>query len=203
MNELNRMVEIKPDVQALYDSIPEGSRVLDLGCGDGSLLQLLRDKKNCKVQGIDRDQTQVMKCIAKGIPVIQTNLEAGLVCFQDKSFDYVILGLTFQQIKKPHKLLHEMVRVGKFSIVSVFNLGYYRTRFQIFFGGIMPMNKRLPYEWYDTPNIHLGTERDFHKMCEIERFKVSSTKRISRSSEVLTNAMPNLFAEICIFTIAG
>jgi methionine biosynthesis protein MetW len=201
MNELNRIAEIKPDVQALYDSIKEGSRVLDLGCGDGSLLQLLRDKKNCKVQGIDRDQIQVMKCIGKGIPVIQTNLDEGLCYFQDNSFDYVILGLTFQQIRKPHKLLREMVRVGNYSIVSVFNLGYIKTRFQIFFGGIMPVNKRLPYEWYDTPNIHLGTERDFCTMCEKEKLNISSTKRISKNNHFLTNTFPNLFAEICIFTI--
>ncbi|MCM8535621.1 MAG: methionine biosynthesis protein MetW [Lentisphaeraceae bacterium] len=203
MTELDYMLNTKPDIQAIYDSIPEGSRVLDLGCGDGSLLELLRDKKNCKVQGIDRDQAEVMKCIAKGIPVIQTNLDQGLSYFQDKSFDYVILGLTFQQIRQPHKLLFEMVRVSNFSIVSVFNLGYIKTRFQIFFGGIMPVNKRLPYEWYNTPNLHLGTEKDFCTMCEKESFQISSTKRISRSSDFLTNTFPNLFAEICIFTISG
>ena len=202
MNELSLLESIKPDVRVVYDQIKPGSRVLDLGCGDGTLLKLLKDKKDCKIQGIDRDQEQVMKCIAKGVPVIQMNLDKGLEYFQDKSFDYVILGLTFQQTRSPHKLLNEMSRVGRHSLVSVFNLGFIKTRFQIFFGGNMPINKRLPFEWYNTPNIHLGTERDFRKMCKKEGFDLVSTEYISKSPGFLVSIMPNLFAEICIFTIA-
>jgi methionine biosynthesis protein MetW len=202
MNELNAIECIKPDVQIIYNLVKPNSRVLDLGCGDGALLKLLQEKKNCKIQGIDRDQTEVMKCISNGVPVIQMNLEKGLSYFQDKSFDYVILGLTFQQIKDPHKLLKEMCRVGHHSLVSVFNLGYIKTRLQICFGGNMPINKRLPFEWYDTPNIHLGTANDFKRMCCKENFKITSVEHISQSPRFLLNALPNLFAEICIFTLS-
>lgn len=201
MNELNKIKSIKPDVQVIYDQIPAGSRVLDLGCGDGTLLKLLKDNKNCLVQGIDRDQSQVMNCIAKGVPVIQMNLDEGLSYFQDQSFDYVILGLTFQQIRTPHRLVHEMCRVGNNSLVSVFNLGFIKTRMQLFWTGIMPVNKRLPYDWYNTPNIHLGTERDFGSMCKKENIHISETKRISKFPGFMMNSMPNLFSEISIFNL--
>ena len=201
MNELSDIVDIKPDAQLIYDMIPQGSRVLDLGSGDGTLLKLLRDNKQCKIQGIDLDQHQVIKCISNGVPVIQMNLDEGLAYFPDQSFDYVILGLTFQQIEKPHILLKEMCRVGKRSIVSVFNLGFIKTRLQLFFKGAMPNSKRLPYEWYNTPNIHLGTQRDFHSMCEIEKFKIYSTNYISSFPAALVKISPNTLSEICIFTI--
>ena len=203
MNELMAIECIKPDIRVIYDQIEPGSRVLDLGCGDGSLLNLLREKKNCEIQGIDRDQEAVIDCVAKGVPVIQMNLDQGLEFFQDKSFDYVILGLTFQQIRSPHNLVREMCRVGHKSLVSVFNLGFIKTRFQLFFGGNMPVNKRLPFEWYNTPNIHLGTERDFKKMCRKESFNILSTDYISKSPGFMVKALPNLFSEICIFTISN
>ena len=201
MNELRKIETVKPDVQVVYDQIKPGSRVLDLGCGDGTLLKLLKENKNCSIQGIDRDQAQVMNCIAKGVPVIQMNLDEGLSYFQDNSFDYVILGLTFQQIRRPHRLLHEMCRVGDNSLVSVFNLGYIKTRMQLFWTGIMPINKRLPYEWYNTPNIHLGTEKDFCSMCRKENIQISDTKRISNFPGFLMNTFPNMFSEISIFNL--
>lgn len=201
MHELNKIKSIKPDVQVIYDQIAPNTRVLDLGCGDGTLLKLLKENKHCSVQGIDRDQNQVMSCIANGVPVIQMNLDQGLSYFQDKSFDYVILGLTFQQIHRPHKLLHDMCRVGHNSLVSVFNLGYIKTRLQIFWTGIMPINKRLPYEWYDTPNIHLGTEKDFCNMCKKENIRITCTRRISIFPDTITNSLPNLFSEISIFNL--
>jgi len=201
MNELSDIINIKPDAHVIYDLITEGSRVLDLGCGDGKLLKLLRDNKQCKVQGIDCDQEQVIKCIANGIPVIQMNLDEGLAYFQDQSFDFVIMGLTFQQIEKPHILLKEMCRVSKNSLVSVFNLGFIKTRLQLIFQGHMPRTKRLPYEWYNTPNIHLGTQKDFKNMCELEKFKIASIQHISKYPNFWVKRFPNLLSEICIFSI--
>ena len=203
MKELLAIECVKPDIRVIYDQIEPGSRVLDLGCGDGVLLQLLREKKNCEIQGIDRDQKEVSSCIERGVQVIQLNLNEGLSFFQDNSFDYVILGLTFQQIRKPHELLKDMCRVGKKSLVSVYNLGYFKTRLQILFGGRMPVNKRLPFEWYNTPNIHLGTGKDFQDMCRKEGFNIVSTEHISGSPSFIVKALPNLFSEICIYTISN
>jgi len=203
MTELENVAVQKPDIKVIYDRIEPKSRVLDLGCGDGSLLELLRERKDCKIQGIDRDQESVMKCIGRGVPVIQMDLDAGLCQFQDASFDYVILGLTFQQIRSPHKLLKEMCRVGRYSVCSVFNLGHWPSRLQFFMSGIMPMSKRLPYQWYNTPNIHLGTFEDFRKMCEIEDFTINRFEALSKAPEFLSETFPNIFAEIAVFTIEG
>jgi methionine biosynthesis protein MetW len=201
MKELNTILETKPDIKVIYDMVPPGSRVLDLGCGDGTLLKLLKENKGCKIQGIDCGQQQVMACIGNGVPVIQMNLDQGLTYFQDDSFDFVILGLVFQQIHNPHLLLREMNRVGRYFLVSVFNLGYIKTRLQLAFRGKMPVSKRLPYEWYDTPNIHLGTQRDFRAMCVKENFRISSSEHLSDFPAFLAAGAPNLFSNICIFKI--
>ena len=188
----------KPDQEFIFSMIPENSSVLDLGCGDGRFLHKLKLEKNCKVQGIDISQDQIMKCIAKGVPVIQRDLNEGMLSFPDQCFDYVILGQTFQQVEKPEKILHEMLRVGKNAVVSVVNLGYIGTRLQIVLGGKMPNSDSLPYEWYNTPNIHLGTHEDFLDMCKKEGIKVGD---IEAFGPFAANAWKNLFAEFCVYNL--
>ena len=191
----------KPDWQHIFELIPAGSRVLDLGCGDGSLLASLRDEKQCFIQGIDISQEQVIKCISKGVPVIQDNLNTGLSCFPDNSFDYAILGQTFQQVLAPEALIKEMNRVAKLSVVSVYNLGYWRSRFQIAFGGHMPMTEALPHEWYNSPNIHLGTRYDFRDMCQKNSFTVVEEHHFRGDKTFLSTLWPNLFADLCLFIL--
>ena len=141
--------------------IEENARVLDLGCGNGYLLKLLKDTKKVKGNGIEISQSEVIQCLEKGLSVIQGDIDEGLKQFSDKSYDYVVLNQTLQSTCNPHYVLEEMLRVGKKCIVSFPNFAYWRVRFNFFFSGNMPKSKVLPFEWYNTPNIHLLTIKDF------------------------------------------
>jgi len=152
-----------------YDEIVRivepGSKVLDLGCGDGELLLRLRNEKGIIGRGVEIEEEMILQCISKGISVFQGNLDEGLKDYGTKSYDYVILNQTLQVIRMPLMIIDEMLRVGRRAIVSFPNFGYVVTRLQLLTSGRMPVNRELPYQWYDTPNIHLCTRRDFLVLC--------------------------------------
>ena len=188
----------KQDLITLYESIKPNSSVLDLGCGKGNFLALLKEKKNCNVQGIDISSEQVLSCIVKGVPILQGDLNGKILqAFCNKSFDYVILSQTIQQVKQPDKLLHEMLRIGKVVKVSFVNIAFFPNRLQ-FFLGKMPLSRVLPYRWYDTPNIHLGSHKDFITLCKEEKVTISSQ---SFFGSILANWFPNIGAELCLYTL--
>lgn len=188
------------DLQIISDWIKPGSRVIDLGCGNGSLLKHLQTSKSVSGYGVELNPLMISECIDNGINVIQTNLDKGLGHFDSDSFDYVILSLTLQAMRDPKALLEEMLRVGKQGIVTFPNFAYWRNRVQINLNGSMPVSKELPHKWYDTPNIHLCTIKDFHALCEQLGFHMeSSVAVLSNGKQSLgLRAMPNLFGEIAL-----
>ncbi len=157
---------LRPDLTIIASLINDGSRVLDVGCGDGELLQWLRDHKKVDGRGIEIDQAQAHKAIARGIPVIQGDVMSDLPHYPDQGYDYVVLSQTLQTMQRPHEVLQQLVRIGKQAIVSVPNFGYWKNRLQLAITGKMPVNKTLSYEWYDTPNIHFCTITDFVILAE-------------------------------------
>ena len=157
---------LRPDLAVIASLINEGSRVLDIGCGDGELLHWLRDHKRVDGRGIEIDQLQTHKAIARGIPVIQGDVTTDLPHYPDQSYDYAVLSQTLQTMQRPHEVLQQLVRIGKQAIVSVPNFGHWRNRLQLALTGKMPVNKTLSYEWYDTPNIHFCTITDFVILAE-------------------------------------
>lgn len=200
--KIRQNLATRPDILAIADIIPPDCRILDLGCGDGSLLALLRKEKNVYGSGIEISQEKILDCVSAGVPVVQGNLNNGLKEFPDKSFDYVVLSQTLQAVKRPDQLLEEMMRVGKKTIVSIINIGYYSSRLQIMFLGKMPVTEDLPHYWYNTPNIHLGTIRDFRNLCKEKNLNVVSEIPIGGIHEkLLAKLMPNLFAPTCVFVI--
>ncbi|MCX7788624.1 MAG: methionine biosynthesis protein MetW [Spirochaetes bacterium] len=152
--------------QEIAQLVPTGSRVLDLGCADGDLLEYLSRTKQVKGMGVDIDETMVLQCVARGISVFQGNLDEGLRDYQTSSYDFVILSRTLQVVHKPVLILKEMVRVGKHAIVTFPNFGYLPIRLQLLLKGQMPVTPSLPFQWYDTPNIHLCTKKDFRNLCK-------------------------------------
>ncbi len=192
----------RPDILVIADIIPQNSRILDLGCGDGSLLELLRKEKNVYGSGIELSQAKILDCVSAGVPVVHGDLNKGLKELPDKSFDYVILSQTLQAVERPDQLLDDMMRVGKKAIVSIINIGYYSARFQIMFRGKMPVTETLPNHWYDTPNIHLGTVCDFRDLCREKNINIISEIPIGEIHEkLLASIWPNLFASTCVFVI--
>ncbi|WDE99205.1 methionine biosynthesis protein MetW [Lentisphaera profundi] len=179
--------------------VESNTRVLDLGCGQGKLLKYLMVEKQCTAQGIDMSQQEVIDCIANAVPVLQLDLEEGMSFFKDKSFDFVIISQTMQQVHNPDKLIREAMRVGKKVIVSVHNLAYWKSRLQITLKGMMPNTKHLPYDWYNTPNIHLGSIRDFYSMCNKEDFRITNVS--AGGGHVLKSMNKNFFSEFCVFTL--
>jgi methionine biosynthesis protein MetW len=188
------------DLQIIADWIAPNSKILDLGCGDGRLLKHLQLSKNTTGYGLELSSESVVKCIAQGVNVIQSNLDEGLSQFDDNSFDTVILSLTLQAMHKPKTLLREMLRVGEQGIVTFPNFAYWRNRLQLASSGIMPVSKELPFKWYDTPNIHLCTIQDFALLCAQLSFKIEAS--IAVNSNGKTNLglklLPNLFGEIAL-----
>lgn len=204
---LNQSDLSRYDHQIITDWVEPKSRVIDLGCGDGSLLKHLHETKEVSGYGVELNPSMMDQCIDNGINVIQFNLDQGLGHFDSDSFDTVILSLTLQSMRNPRKLLEEMMRVGRHGIVTFPNFAHWRNRWQIAVGGHMPVSEELPYKWYDTPNIHLCTLNDFHILCEQLGFKIESSiaVRTDGKQTLGLKALPNLFGEIalCRFSKAG
>lgn len=172
-NQTVRVIdEIRLDHQIIFDEIPEHSSVLDLGCGDGTLLQLLEEKKDCPVQGVELDKDNFTKCVSAGIDVIEADIEEVLFDYQDASFDYVVLNLSLQVTKNSKFVMDEALRVGKKVIVSFPNFGHILNIVWLIFKWTMPKSHSLPYEWYETPNIHLLTIKDFENLCKQQGYKI-------------------------------
>lgn len=195
------MTPSRIDFRIIADWIRPQSRVLDLGCGDGSLLDYLARSKGVSGYGLEIDDNHVGTCIKRGINVIQTDLDAGLSEFDERSFDFVILSLTLQAVKYPDRLLREMLRVGTEGIVTFPNFGHWRTRWQLGFLGRMPISPALPHEWYNTPNIHLCTLRDFAKLCRDENIEVLESQVVDHAhrQRLGFRLFPNMLGEIALY----
>jgi methionine biosynthesis protein MetW len=180
--------------------IQNGASVLDLGCGDGELLSLLIRTKGVHAQGVELNEHAAHRCVAAGLSVYQQDIDTGLTEYADKSIDYVILNQTLQQVKKPDFAIKEALRVGKKVIVGFPNFCYITNRFQIFFGGKVPVSSSLPYEWYDTPNLHFLSIADFKEYCQKNKIAIESAAFISKNS--LVRVLPNLFGEVGLFLLS-
>lgn len=191
----------KLEHRIILDLIPPGSSVLDLGCGDGELLSILVKEKRCRVQGIEIDEKAIYTCVSRGLSVLHGDIDTGLAEYNDRSFDYVILNQTFQQVKKPETVLKEALRVGKYAIVGFPNFAHYKARFQIFFKGKTPVTPSLPYQWYDTPNLHFLSTSDFFEYCRRKNIRIRRTAFTSSNQKV--NLFPNLFALNGIFLLSN
>ena len=190
----------------VIDEIPEHSRVLDLGCGDGRLLELLQEKKSIRGAGVEISETGVGMCVEKGLYCYQGDIDDGLKDYRDNSFDYVILNQTLQSTKMPDYVLRETLRIAHNAIVSFPNFGHYETRLQLAFTGQMPKNELLPYEWYESPNIHHATIKDFRNFCEKYGYKIKKEKHFSPyngGTSKRVGFMPNLFARYGFFVLDG
>jgi methionine biosynthesis protein MetW len=191
------------DYKLIEDLVPDGATVLDLACGDGELLAELVREKGVHGSGVEISQAAVESCVAKGLSVFHGDLDEGLADFQDGSHDVVILSLSLQQLRRPRMIVREMVRVGRLAIVSFPNFAHWGVRAQLFFLGRMPVSKEIPYQWWDTPNIHLCTIRDFRKLCREEGLCIESELYL-RSVDAPPPARPlapDFMARIAIFAV--
>ncbi|HTF83325.1 methionine biosynthesis protein MetW [Cellvibrio sp. ARAG 10.3] len=188
------------DLNEIQHWITQGSRILDLGCGDGTLLKFLIDNKHVEGYGLEIDPEQINLCIDKGLNVVEQNLDRGLGNFADKSFDTVLMTQALQTLHFPHLVLDEMLRVGKECIVTFPNFGHWKARFYLATRGRMPVSDLLPYEWYDTPNIHFCTFKDFEVLCREKNIQVINRQVVNEQSlQTLKDIAPNLFGETAIY----
>jgi len=187
---------LRPDFEAIAQWVRPNTKILDLGCGDGSLLRYLSDKHNVLGYGVEIDDDNVLSCFRNGVNVIQNDLESGLSSFESESFDYVILSQTLQAMKHTERIIKEMLRVGKEGIVSFPNFGYWKNRMQIIFGH-MPVSDALPYHWYDTPNIHLCTLGDFEALCHQCDAYILERRVMNKDYQVKT--LPNLMGKLAFY----
>lgn len=195
-NDINRLAAERPDFAAIAAWIPNGASVLDLGCGDGSLLRYLQDTRGVRGYGVEINDLDIVSCIANGVNVIQNDLDAGLADFESNSFDYVLLSQTLQATRHTEELIHEMLRVGRVGIVSFPNFGYWKNRLNVLLGN-MPVSRELPYQWYNTPNVHLCTLHDFEKFCEDHRVAVLDRRVMTGKREM--RALPNLLGSTAVY----
>jgi len=182
--------------QQIAALIPEGSRVLDLGCGTGELLAYLQEHRGCTGYGVELDDANLLACVQRGVNAIQLNLEEGLAIFEDQSFDVVLQLETLQHLRNTELMLRETARVGRIGIVSFPNFAHWPNRLQVLLGR-MPVTRVLPYEWYDTPNIRVGTYADFEVLARKNRLRVLDSFGIQNGQPVRT--MPNLLSSMAVF----
>jgi len=196
---------MKNEFKVIADLIEKDKRVLDVGCSDGTLMEFLKDNKNINIRGLEISKDKVQKCIAKGLTVIEGNAEKDLKQFPNKSFDYVILSQTLQAFLDPELVINELLRVGKKAIVTIPNFGYWKVRLHLLTKGTMPITKTLPDKWYNTPNLHMCTIKDFVQFTNSRNFKIFKSLALNNDSISLINnsnlGLKNLFADLGIFLI--
>ena len=193
------MMNLRDDLQLIYDWIPAQSRVLDLGCGDGELLSAVVTEKQCSGYGVEIDTQGVLAAMARGVNVIQADLEQGLLDFDDNSFDILILSQTIQSMQNTETILRDLTRVAKQAIVSFPNFGYWKNRIQIGLMGHMPVSERMPYQWYNTPNIHLCTLQDFELLCARNHIRI--LERAVMTGQKRVNTLPNLLGSLAFYRV--
>ena len=196
---------MKSEYKIIADLIEENTRVLDVGCDDGTLMNFLKKNKNVDIRGIEISKDKVQICISKGLTVIEGNAEFDLKQFPNNSFDYVVLGQTLQAFINPEIVIKELLRVGKKAIVTIPNFGHWKVRLNLLIQGTMPVTKTLPNKWFNTPNIHMCTIKDFFKFSEIIDFKIfKSLALMNKNVSTIDNHnlfFKNLFSELGIFLI--
>ena len=196
---------MKKEFLVIANLLPNNTRVLDVGCGDGSLMNLLVKEKNIEVRGLELEKHNVQQCIYKGLPVIQGNAETELYQFPNQSFDYVVLSQTLQAFYNPDKVLKELLRIGKSVIISIPNFGYWKVRTSLLFFGKMPITKALPDAWYNTPNLHMCTIKDLFNYCDEQNIKIKKVIGVNEDKISLIKRnnleIKNLFSKLGIFLI--
>ena len=196
---------MKKEFKVISQIIQNNKRVLDIGCGDGTLMEYLKSNQQNDVRGLEPKKNLVQKCIAKGLPVIEGDAEKELIQFPEKSFDYVVLSQTLQAFLYPEEVLNQLLRIGKQTIVSIPNFGYWKIRLHLLFKGTMPVTKNIPYEWYNTPNLHMCTIQDFVDFCYDKNIKIDKSMCLTNEkiSEITKGNMKykNIFSQLGIFLI--
>ena len=196
---------MKNEFKVIADLIEKDKKVLDVGCADGILMKFLKDNKNTNIRGLEISKEKVQECIAKGLTVIEGNAEKDLKQFPDKSFDYVILSQTLQAFLNPELVLNELLRVGKKAIITIPNFGYWKVRLHLLLKGTMPITKTLPDEWYNTPNLHMCTIKDFVYFVKSRNIKIFKSIALNKLNASLINErnleIKNLSADLGIFLI--
>ena len=196
---------MKKEFKVIADLLPNNVRVLDVGCGDGSLMNLLINEKNIEARGLELVEENVKKCIYKGLSVIEGDAETELHLFPGQSFDFVILSQTLQAFYNPERVLKDLLRIGKSVIISIPNFGYWKVRTSLLFFGKMPVTKTLPNAWYNTPNLHMCTIKDFFHFCLEKNIKINRAIGVNEesTSEIKINNLEikNLFSKLGIFSL--
>lgn len=199
----------RADLELIASLIPEGVRVLDIGCGDGKLLGYLAREKKVDARGIELSQAGVNMCVARGLSVIQGDADADLIGYPDQAFDYVVLSQTIQATKNPAKVITQLVRLGKHAIVSLPNFGHWKLRLKFALNGRMPTTSALPHSWFDTPNIHLCTVADFERLCHLQGVHIEKIFAVGHGSRGGTRQVSvgsgwaNLVAEEAVFQLCA
>ena len=196
---------MKNEFKVIADLIEKNTRVLDVGCADGVLMEFLKDNKNIDIRGLEISKDKVQKCIEKGLTVIEGNAELDLKQFPDKSFDYVVLSQTLQAFLNPELVINELLRVGKKAIVTIPNFGYWKVRLHLLLKGTMPVTETLPDQWYDTPNLHMCTIKDFVYFVRFKNIKIFKSLALNKKNTSLINnnnlGIKNFFSDLGIFLI--
>ena len=196
---------MKKEFKIIADLVEKNTRVLDVGCGDGTLMDFLKNNKKIDVRGIEISKNNTQKCVEKGLTVIEGDAEKDLTQFPNQSFDFVILSQTLQAFLNPEIVINELLRVGKKAIVTVPNFGFWKVRIQLLIKGTMPITKNLPDEWHSTPNIHMCTIKDFFNFCNTRKIKLDRSLALhNEKTSLITNSnlnIKNLSAELGIFLI--
>jgi len=197
---------MKNEFKIIANLLPAKSRVLDVGCGDGTLIEALINQKEIDARGVELEENKVKQCISKGLFVIQGNAETELNQFPDKAFDFVVLSQTLQAFYQPENVLDELLRIGKKVIISIPNFGYWQVRASLLFFGKMPVTKSLPDFWYNTPNLHMCSIKDFYQFCKKKKIKMDRIVGINneKTSDInrINLEMKNLLSEVGIFLIS-